>query len=69
MIIPKEKHTLWQVIPKLERLMDGQGVTAEMRYDAVHGEEGQTSVSYGLQSHLGLRVNNQVPERGSRWFV
>lgn len=48
MIIPKEKYTLWQVIPKLEWLMDGQGVTAEMRDDAVHGEEGRTSVSYGL---------------------
>ena len=48
MIIPKEKHTLWQVIPKLERLIDGQGVTAEMRYDAVRGEEGPTPVNYGL---------------------
>lgn len=40
MIIPKEKHLLWQGIHKLEWLMDGQGATAEMRYDAVHGEEG-----------------------------
>lgn len=48
MIIPKEKHPLWQVIPKLERLMDGQGATAEMRYGAVQGEEGRTSVNYGL---------------------
>lgn len=69
MIIPKEQHTLWQVIPKLEWLMDSRGVTAEMRYDAVHGEEGRTSVSYGLSFHLGPQVNNQVPERGSRWFV
>lgn len=40
MIIPREKHPPWQAIPKLEWLMDGQGATAEMRYDAVHGEEG-----------------------------
>ena len=48
MIIPKEKHPLWPVIPKLKWLMDGKGATAEMRYDAVHSEEGRTWLSSGL---------------------
>ena len=69
MIIPKEKHPLWPVIPQLKWLMDGKGATAEMRYDAVHAEEGRTWLSYGLWVHVGLRVNNKVPEWGSRWFA
>lgn len=48
MIIPEGQHPPWHVIPKLKWLMDGEGATAEMRYDAVHGEEGRTCLSYGL---------------------
>lgn len=46
----QRKHPLWQVIPKLEWLMDGKGASAEMRYGAVHREEEWTAVSYGSNS-------------------
>jgi hypothetical protein len=48
MIIPKDKHLLFHVIPKLVWLMESQGTTAEMRDDAVHDEEEQMMVSYRL---------------------